>query len=292
VHEKGLIERPEHAAEQLVELNRIPSLSLLNKTVRRLFANDRERHYLLLPEYGFTFARVPKAANSAIKLSLYHLLFNSRGRVPNVNRDAFWQNLPDERARLLSAAELMRDAPDTFIFAFTRNPYSRVASCYYDKLVTREGEPAPDGWAGFAAGIGFADFVEQVAELDDEAIDLHLRSQVSILTHEGRLMPHFIGKVERVVVDWLDLTRKIKARGGPRLRQLPIVNRTHNRRPPTPELFADPALERLVRKRYRADFETFYPDLDAPVDDLARPTPPPRPGVLRRQGGARARRGA
>jgi len=94
-----------------------------------------------------------------------------------------------------------------------------------------------------------------------------------------------------VVEDWLRLTRTIRRRGGPLLCRLPIVNRTDNRRPPTPELFSDPGLERLVRERYRADFETFYPDMQAPVEDLALATPL-RPGGQRRQGEARATRGA
>lgn len=265
-------------------------MKLLNKTAQRLFSNEREQHYLLLPEFGFAYARVPKAANSTIKLSLYHLLFGGHGRVPNVNRDDFWRDLPDERARLVSAAELMRDAPDAFIFTFTRNPFSRVASCYFDKLMTRNGEPAPDGWSDFPAGIGFADFVERVAQLGDDEINLHLRSQASILTHEGRLMPQFIGQVERVVADWLRLTTAIKTRGGPHLRRLMVLHSTRDRRPPTPELFADPALQRLVRERYRADFETFYPDMEAPVEDMPAATPR-RPGARPRQARARARRG-
>ncbi len=244
-------------------------MSFLNKAVRRLLAPDRARHYLFLPEHDLAYARVPKAANSSIKQSLHDLLFGEQHMVRDVNRDEFWRNLPDDRARLLSAAELMRDAPEAFVFTFTRNPFSRVASCYFDKLILKNRLAATYHWRGFRAGMSFAQFVEKVAGLDDEKINTHLSSQTFILSHDGKLVPQFIGRVETVAKDWRRLTRRLKARGGPHLCRLRIINKTYHKRPSTPELFSDPGLVRLVRERYGADFDNFYPNMDAPVADVA-----------------------
>ncbi len=248
-------------------------INILNKTARRLFSPNRDRDFIWLTEHAIAYARVPKAANSAIKLSLHDLLFGEQLRVPNVNRDEFWRNLPDDRAQVLSAADLLRDHPNAFVFTFTRNPFSRVASCYFDKLVLNDGKRIANGLRGFSADMSFAQYVDRVASLDDEQITKHLCSMSSILIHAGRLVPQFVGRTENVLDDWKHLGQAIHERGGPRLCRLRILNKTHHKRPPTPEMFADPGLVRLVRERYRSDFEMFYADMDLPVVDVALATP-------------------
>ena len=253
-------------------------ITILTKTVRRLFSPNRERDFILLPQHSIAYARVPKAANSAIKLSLHDLLFGEQRRVRKVNRDEFWRNLPDDRAQVLSAAEMLRDHPNAFVFTFTRNPFSRVASCYFDKLILSDEKRTAHGMRGFSADMSFAQYVDRIASLDDDHINKHLCSMSSILIHEGTLVPQFVGRTENVLEDWRRLRWAIRQRGGPRLCRLRILNRTHHKRPPTPELFADPGLVRLVRERYRADFELFYADMDLPVADVALATPKLQPG--------------
>ncbi len=258
-------------------------VNFLNKAVLRLFSPNRERDFILLPEHAIAYARVPKAANSAIKLSLHDLLFGEQQRVRNVNRDEFWRNLPDDRACMLSAAELLRDHKTAFVFTFTRNPFSRVASCYFDKLILNDEKRTANGLRGFNSDMSFAQYIEKVASLDDDHISRHLCSLSSILTHDGKLVPHFVGRTENVVEDWQRLRRTIRQRGGPRLCRLRILHRTYHKRPPTPELFADPGLVRLVRERYRRDFELFYADMDAPVVDVAQATPRFQPAAQGQQ---------
>ena len=112
--------------------------------------------------------------------------------------------------------------------------------------------------------MGFKKFVEKVASIDDGTIDIHLCSQTQILSHQGRILPDFIGRVETIDEDWHRLRINVLARGGPRFGQLRHVNKTRDNRPPTSELFSDRGLVRLITDRYRTDFDRFYPEMDTP----------------------------
>ena len=105
--------------------------------------------------------------------------------------------------------------------------------------------------------------------LDDDSTDKHLCSQTYVLSHQGRLLPQFIGRVETMAADWQRLAATLRDRGGPQLGRLRTIHKTVHKRPSTLDLFADPGLVRLVRQRYRGDFETFYPDMVSPIDDVA-----------------------
>jgi len=244
-------------------------MSFLKNAIKRVLMPNWGRNYIILKQLDLAYGRVLKAANSSIKLSLHDLIAGEQRAVRGVNRDEFWQDFPHGRADLLTAAELVSRHPDAFIFTFTRNPFSRVASTYYDKLVFKGTLPTFYRRRGFAPDMGFSEFVERIVTFDDESTDKHLCSQTYVLGHQGRILPQFIGRVETIAEDWQRLSEAIVARGGPQLGRLRSIHKTVHKRPPTAELFSDPGLVRLVIERYRGDFETFYPDIDTPIDDAA-----------------------
>ena len=129
-------------------------MSLLTKTIRHLFMPNWGRSFIVLKRFNLAYGAVLKAANSSIKLSLHDMMAGEQLAVPNVNRGSFWEGLPDDAAAWLTAAEVVRLHPDAFIFSFTRNPFSRIASCYYDKLVFKTAAPDFYRRRGFAVDLG------------------------------------------------------------------------------------------------------------------------------------------
>jgi chondroitin 4-sulfotransferase 11 len=104
--------------------------------------------------------------------------------------------------------------PGLFAFAFVRDPWDRLVSCYRDKIV---GEV--DGFTyftvrpgvanclarfdAFVAGMSFDEFVRAVASIPDEKADVHFRSQHTFVTDEaGQLAVDFIGRYERLTEDF------------------------------------------------------------------------------------------
>lgn len=223
----------------------------------------RDRHTIVLAERGIGYVRVPKVANTRIKALLaahLGLLPDARGRVAS---DRYWRALAGRRIEMVTARELRRRWPDAFVFAFVRNPFDRLLSCYNSKILARYGLGNGMLRSGMNARMSFAEFVERVATIPDRRAQIHFRSQADILTWQGRLVPQFVGRFEHLAEDWERLTCILRERHGVHLAPWP-AQQAVSRRPPAASPWT-PALAARVRERFRADFELFYPGTDDPV---------------------------
>ena len=238
--------------------------SLLRKVTGETFIPNGSRSFVVLKEFGLAYGRIPKAANSTIKAALFNLPKLEIKDPSSLSRDSFWREIPGDRADLLTASQLQAQHPEALVFSFTRNPFARVSSCYFNKLKLKDEPSSFFRRRGFTKDTSFAEFVERIASYDDRSTDKHLMSQCHVLSHNGKILPQFVGKVENIDGDWQQLTNLVLERGGPKLEKLGHRNKTKMVRPPDGELFSDPVLTRLVRERYAADFDTFYPDLNRP----------------------------
>ncbi|ODN72355.1 sulfotransferase family protein [Methylobrevis pamukkalensis] len=237
----------------------------------------RMRSVIVLKPWRLAYVRVPKAANSSIKQALHHLMtagevtdpaFAAYPSVPNINRDRFWRREFGARAEMTTCGRFLRVYPGFTSFTVVRNPFARVVSAYYDKIIARDELPGAMRRTGYSKTMSFRAFVERTAVVGDDLIDIHLCSQSRILSEKGRLVPDLVGRVETLDADWTAIRTAIAARGGPRLGALAnTLVKTSGLRPPVAALYAaDPGLADLVLARYRADFELFYPDRAMPAD--------------------------
>jgi hypothetical protein len=147
---------------------------------------------------------------------------------------------------------------DYFKFTFVRNPWSRVVSCYNDKINYDPGhvyERYKNPFIGYlkkmkvySEGMSFDRFVEVICDIPDELSEAHFRSQHRFFTDEsGNVLVDFIGRFEQLDTDFELVSNKMGIRT-----ELPHV------RPGKSRKYKDYYTKksaRLVERRYELDIE-------------------------------------
>jgi hypothetical protein len=169
---------------------------------------------VLLPAYQAVYVDIAKNASSSVKRVLADTLHLDLSAVHGNPHEVVF---PRPAAPVHATVPAF---PGLFSFAFVRNPWDRLVSCYRDKIA---GEPRPfTGLAAsgvahclarfdaFHAGMGFDAFVEAVCAIPDTEADEHFRSQHSFLVGAaGELVVDFVGRVERLDADFRRVARQI-----------------------------------------------------------------------------------
>ncbi|WP_177220554.1 sulfotransferase family 2 domain-containing protein [Poseidonocella sedimentorum] len=216
---------------------------------------------MLLPAQGLAYLRVPKAANSSIRtrLAASYNLPMPEGIVPN--KDRFWAEQDPSLVRSMTLAEFqaLPERPRIWAFSFVRHPAMRLYSCWNNKLVENGGSLSRAFVAmGVERGMDFHAFAECVAAHEDADCDLHVRSQVSVLVHDGIVVPDFVGKVETTQRDWAHVRYESRMRFGADIGALPSKNmRLEVGLKPADVMSA--ATHKVIRERYAEDYARFYP---------------------------------
>lgn len=162
---------------------------------------------VLLRAQGAVYIEVPKVACTSIKVTLARLLGID---LEAADGDPHKIRFPIPPPRQTGPALY----PGLFSFAFVRNPWDRLVSCYRDKIL---GE-VPDftsfhpargvayclaRFDVFRAGMSFDQFVEAVATIPDDEADSHFRSQHTFVTNAlGDVAIDFLGKFETLASDF------------------------------------------------------------------------------------------
>jgi hypothetical protein len=212
--------------------------------------------YFVFDRRRLVYISIPKVACTSIKIALMggaaHAV-NEYSRYMNVHHDA----------STMQRAYLPRGASDYFKFAFVRNPFDRLVSCYEDKVrrqTQHNGRYYFDSHynhilirslfgSRFYPEMSFADFVQLVARIPDWLADSHFKSQYAMLFRHGRKIPDFIGHFENLEEDWKPLAQSY---GLPAL-----ANRNTNALRDWRTYYSDRAVVECVAKRYRSDLAHF-----------------------------------
>lgn len=223
----------------------------------------------------YVYFAVDKVANSTIKNAFFEIEY-----LP-VKKPVL--TLRDKRASpLLSPYQLgmpllkeVLNSGNYFRFAFVRNPYSRLLSCYLDRILDTRSSPRKqlDAYlekSGFATNnIAFTDFVRAACNQESPRQNSHWRAQTDDI-----LLDHvdfdFIGKFENLWNDLADISRSIWG-SVPAQMSNESVNKSPSVTGADSKLgeFYTPELVDMVATRYKEDFERFGYSFDLPVEVAA-----------------------
>ncbi len=211
---------------------------------------------VLLARQRAVYIEVPKVACSSIKLVLAGVLgIDLEPAGGNPHTIDFPPAPPASEGAALY--------PGLFSFAFVRNPWDRLVSCYRDKIL---GE-APDftefqptrgvayclaRFDVFRAGMTFDAFVDAVASIPDDEADGHFRSQHTFVTNAaGAIAVDFVGRFETLAGDFAAVVLRL----GLPATALPRAQATRAPRPYAD--FYTARTRHAVAQRFRRDIELF-----------------------------------
>lgn len=220
---------------------------------------------IALHPYRALYYAIPKVANSSLKALCVQLLSGSIG---DALEGLQYPGLPfferEGRRRTRELGILLRPADARRFrayrrFAFVRNPWDRLVSCYVEKILPlRSPDHSPDPFASQLIaeglpreGVDFGAFVDRVCVTPDRRSDRHVRAQVCFIAdRRRRLVVDRVGRFERFAEDAQEIFSAIGA--GP-------VELPHGKRSVRRDYrdYYTPALRDRVAERYAADVRLF-----------------------------------
>jgi chondroitin 4-sulfotransferase 11 len=184
------------------------------------------------------YVAIPKVACRSIKIALakpYGVAYQAD--IHNARWDRF------------SSLQELAAAEDYFRFTVVRNPWDRVASCYYHKVHLVHRDPTRQWILGSYDGLlrpsmSFPEFVAAVAKIPDAHANEHFASQWPMISHSGTLAVDHVVRFEKLAAEWQSLQSRFP------FPDLPHENKTDH--PPYRELYCNDTRQ-FVAERYAQD---------------------------------------
>jgi len=227
-------------------------------------------HIDVLPEQRVIYVCVPKNASTRIKMTLSVLLGRSLRSEWEVHKGKLSGLKSPKRVGLTVFHRLATD-PHALRFAFVRNPYARLVSCWLNKF--REvplipAKPSVDSYLawrqqndpslpeGPTNTLSFDEFINFATMTAQDRVDAHWHLQTGLLEMPG-IELNLVGKVESFERDFMRVLDHVQASDALRADASKPANVSHHidwRSYYTNEL------ANRVYKAYELDFERFqYP---------------------------------
>ena len=240
----------------------------LRALASRLYGHfDCATDIIAFHEHRFLYYALPKVANSSIKLTLGRLIPEVAVALDTWNLDAIATPFSDRtlradlrRKRVLLCKHQVKPYADYASFAFVRNPWDRLVSCYTQKIADRDFSEGPqtratarvlDAAGFFKPDLTFTEFARAVAAIPDADANRHFRSQHVFLTdRSGTLLVERIARFENLAEEFARLMDLV---GLPQVR-LPHLKKTARR---DYREYYDDETAAVTAERYRRDIELF-----------------------------------
>ena len=219
-----------------------------------------ERVFYVYDDRKLVYIEVPKAGCTSIKATIGRY-YGSRKMGGGLKESS---HLRVERGALPQSLQ------GYFKFSFVRNPFSRLVSCYLDKIYRfrQSGDVyAASAFRRLPTDISFSNFVYEISKIPDYWADHHFKSQYAILYRRGRLLADWVGRLENIDRDWEELASRFDL-----IRGIEFHKSTQDLGPYEDyRSYYTQELIELVYQRYRQDFEVFgYPYAYRELSDFIR----------------------
>lgn len=168
-------------------------------------------------KHNVTYFRVPKVASTSLLMTFRQL--DNVEKVSNYDKDSFK-------------------------FAFVRNPFDRLASCFRH-VIQKGALQGIQGHPDLYREMTFDSFVDVISKIEVKNMDIHFRPQYTFIPET----PDFLGKFENLDNDFSELCNKIKINA-----ILIHKNKTDRIDYKT---YYNSSTEEKVRKIYKTDFKLF-----------------------------------
>lgn len=221
---------------------------------------DFLNHSYISLRNSYVYMAVGKAANSTVKHHLYELEYaGTRFKTKSVH--------DRQSSPLLSPFQLPDDllqevftSPKYFRFSVVRNPYTRLLSCYLDRIVPGDSAPYRQllQAMGKPAGtnVSFAEFIQTVCRQKPFNQNNHWRLQTMEICTSA-IEFDFVGKQENFAADmakiWTRIAPGMKAPDFGAENKAPSITSAEKR---LDEFYTAELIE-MVREAYREDFKAF-----------------------------------
>ena len=188
------------------------------------YPHENIKHMIFsFEKYDAIYFRVPKVASTSILISFR--------KIDNLDKVETYD-------------------PKLFKFAFVRNPFDRIASCFRH-IIKRGADKKRHENKDLYGEMSFGEFVDVVSKRDQKKMDIHFRPQHTFFPEK----PDYIGRFENLNEDFAEVVQRIGIKG-------PIELLHENKTDKTifKDYYSDEEIVKKVVKLYKKDFELFdYP---------------------------------
>ena len=244
----------------------------------RMMQRHIQQMVRVLPKQRLICVSTPKVASTTIRATLWRLGLDDPEAVPphQVHDTRF---SPLSRPPDLGLEEFVQwaNSREYKRFCFVRNPYTRVLSCYLNKIKGNEGDNRPGisnframvSRAGTSDGVTFEEFLDTVGQQTPMKMNPHWRVQTAHLLW-GRIAYDFVGRIEDFDADLdrlgalleIDLKRYLDVRNKHQTGAKTALNEYYT-----------PRLQERVYSIYESDFKAFGYSPELPAFEGQRLSP-------------------
>jgi hypothetical protein len=217
-------------------------------------------------KYRYIYLETPKVACSTIKLTLQRAELENPNFLPSDFEDIHRRDFsPLLKPTQIGSFREALASGEFFCFCFVRNPFTRLLSCYLDKIARptpmrksvleqlgRSDEPGNPN-------VSFEEFVAAVRAQPAMAMDPHWALQTLLLLH-GKMRYDFVGRFETFDDDMAEILQRLAIPHQYYFRE----RRNETRAETLTAKFYDDRSIAAVREIYAADFAAFGYDREPP----------------------------